>query len=130
MLTDALGNVISDSGVRLGPLDFKFETIMSLKKYGIPQNLIEKFQPYIGKFGQAAIVMLKTTPLVITKSEFQVIEDKIVAFWKPKLAEIPDFVKKDPSAMRLAMLAKTKQWPELLDAIALARQQINKVPPM
>jgi hypothetical protein len=128
VLTQFENKQVKDSGVRLGPLDLKFETVQSLKDYGLPNELVEKMTPFIGKSGIEAQRILQQKPLQVTQEQFQMIEKKLVNYWKPKVEKAPQRVRQDPVAMKLARLAMQQQWPELLQAINVARQTLKNLP--
>jgi hypothetical protein len=118
--------VVSDSGVRIGPLDLKFETLQSLRSYGISDMLIQRLQPYFNVSGAAAIRLLQQRPLQLSQDEYSTMEQRVIEFWRAKLAGAPPVVRQDPAAERLANFARNRQWPQLLEAIALARQAVER----
>lgn len=96
VLTGPDGQVIDNSGVRLGPLDLSFETLKSLRKYNLPQELIQKLEPYMGKRGQEALTFVQQRPFRATAEEYNQIVKGASNYWMKKLQKVPPFLKDLP----------------------------------
>ena len=128
VLTSALGKPVTDSGVRIGPLDLSFETQRTLKQYGLQDDLIAKMQPFLGKKGQAAEQALKQNPLQVTDQQYNQIVKSVVQFWKPKFDRAPVALKQNPKVQQLAKLAENNQWAEFLYQVSEFRQRLQGTP--
>ncbi len=95
VLTSANGTNVTDSGVRLGPLDFKYETVNHLKKYGLNSTLIKKFVPYIGLSGIKAENALVDVPLNVTESEYDSIVLAFKNYYLPKVNQVPKRIRRN-----------------------------------
>lgn len=96
VLTDQTGNVVGNSGVRIGPLDLGMTSEKLLRNYGLPNSLIDRFKPYVGLQGQQAQQALQSNPLTITQSELSLIEQKFKGYWLPKFQNAPSTIKNNP----------------------------------
>jgi hypothetical protein len=128
VLTSAQGKPVTDSGVRIGPLDLSFETQQTLKQYRLPDDLVAKMQPYLGKRGQAAEQALSQNPLQVTDQQYNQIVQSVVQFWKPRFDKAPVALKQNPKVQQLAQMAKNNQWAEFLYQISQFRQQLQGTP--
>jgi hypothetical protein len=95
VLTELDGKQENDNGVRIGPVDLKYDTEQKMKKYGFDDKLIEKFKPYIGLTGQKAEEALKSNPLELTKEEMKIVTDKMKDFYMPKVKKLPSKIRND-----------------------------------
>ena len=95
VITEANGKKIMDSGVRVGPLDLKYETEQTLNKYGLNSTLIERLKQYFGLSGKKAEEQLQDKPFELTQSEFDIITKKVKDFYLPKVAMLPGRFRKD-----------------------------------
>jgi hypothetical protein len=120
--------VIDNSGVRIGPVALEFESPESLRAYGIPDNIIQMFQPYFNQSGMAAVQLLQQRPLRLSQEQYNLVEQRVVAFWRTKLANVPKMATREPLVERLFELAKERQWPQLLAAVAAARIGVEQSP--
>lgn len=127
VLTDQNGQVVPDSGVRLGPLDFSYTNQNLLEKYGLSQNLIQKFTPYFGLSGERAATVLQQNPLSITQQEFNEIGDKFLAYWAPKAKKAPAFIKSNPATNEIINLAQNRDWVDLLQRVNQIRAELMRV---
>jgi hypothetical protein len=95
VLTESNGKPESDNGVRIGPVDLKYDSEEKMKKYGFDQKLIDKFKPYIGLSGQKAEEALKSKPLELTEEEMKTLTDKMKNFYMPKVKTLPSKIRND-----------------------------------
>ena len=95
VLTNKEGQVVKNSGVRIGLLDLKFESNESLiEKYELPKNISMLVEPYLGLSGEMAVKMLKNKPLQLTQSDYNLVNEKLKAYWVLRLQKAPRFVRK------------------------------------
>lgn len=99
VLTSQDGKVIEDSGIRIGPLDLKFESIKSLNEYKLPQELVQKLQPYLGLSGQQASSLVQQKPLILSPQEFDILKKSVTTFWAPKVLSLPPQIKNSPTVI-------------------------------
>lgn len=96
VLQDQSGNVVGNSGVRIGPLDLGMNTKRQLQKYGLSQSLIDRFSPFIGLTGTKAAQALQANPFQVSQEEMNLIEQKFKAYWKPKFDSAPRWIRSNP----------------------------------
>ena len=96
VLTDQSGNVVDNSGVRIGLADLEFETQQSLRKYGLPDELVQKLEPYVGLTGDRALAALKSKPLQLSQEEYNTLNKKLRQYWLSRAQQAPSFVRSDP----------------------------------
>lgn len=96
VLQDASGQVVGNSGVRIGPLDFGLTNHEMLVKYGLPEPLIRNFTTYLGLTGAPAVEALKKKPLTLTQDELTLIENKFVQYWKPRFLKLSPAIRSSP----------------------------------
>jgi hypothetical protein len=104
VLEDASGQVVGNSGVRIGPLDFGLTNREMLVKYGIPEPLIQNFTTYLGLTGTPAVEALKRTPLTLTQEELTIIEDKFVQYWKPRFLKLSQAIRDSPLVYNISKI--------------------------
>lgn len=72
---DSNGNPDANSGVTIAiGFDLGGRTVADLKKLGLPDDLVTKLTPYLGKRGQDAQNYLNSHPLTITQKQMQQID--------------------------------------------------------
>jgi len=77
--TNKKGMPIDSSGVTIASgLDLGSKDVAWLKDLGLPDNLIDRFKPYLGKKRVAAQIALKRKPLYITSAEADLIDSKVI----------------------------------------------------
>lgn len=100
VLTTPDGQVMKDVGVRVGPLDLKYENQQSLQAYQFPQELVKKLEPYLGKSGNEASQLIQQKPLTLTQEELNTAKLKLFAFWAPKLMKARNLLAVDPNVTK------------------------------
>ncbi len=95
VLTDEDGNVVDNGGVRIGLADMEFENRQSLQKYGIPEEIIRKLEPFHGLRGDSAIAALKQRQLKLTQAEYDTLNQRIRQNWMQRLQGLAQNVQND-----------------------------------
>lgn len=76
-----------NSGVTIGlgiDLGHRSETELRTKLY-LPDPMVDKFKPYIGKIGKEARLFLKKNPLMISEAEEKVLNTAVKRYFENKL---------------------------------------------
>ena len=75
---DKAGNVFGQSGVTVGTgFDIGQRSLGELKAMGLPQELVAKLTPYVGKKKASAVQALKIAPLRLSNEEVDLIDSVV-----------------------------------------------------
>lgn len=76
------GDVVGASGVTIGTgVDLGQNSVSELRERHIPEPLITRFRPYLGKSKMAAIYALESAPLSLSDAECDILDEAIHRFF-------------------------------------------------
>lgn len=125
VLTDQSGKVVPISGVRIGPLDLNYVTPQMLKRIGVSQDLMQKFEPYMNVRGEEAQKLLEQKPLKLSQEQYDQLSNKAIDFMDRLFERIPAPLKQNSTIMQIRQLAEQKQWPQFLVRLSQLLQRFQ-----